>query len=212
MGERMGWGTATRVRCSQAVVWLTLACAPAVPVKAPPETPAPAPEPTTALPCLRVEQIEVSKSERRLRARCDGGSVVEMAVALGREPEGPKRDAGDLRTPEGSYRISAPSRRSRFHRFIPIDYPSVEDARVALAEGRISEAAYERIAAAHAQGAAPPGDTPLGGALGLHGEGERWRGDSADLDWTYGCVALTDDEIDFLADRIEVGTPVVILP
>ena len=48
--------------------------------------------------------------------------------------------------------------------------------------------------------------------LALHGEGERWRGDSADLDWTYGCVALGDEEIDFLAERVEVGTPVDIVP
>ncbi len=154
----------------------------------------------------------MSKTERTLRLLCEGGAVVQMRVALGREPEGPKRDAGDWRTPEGSYRISAPSRASRFHRFIPIDYPSLDDARLALDEGRISRDTFERIAAAHAQGVEPPGDTPLGGALGLHGEGERWRGDSEDLDWTYGCVALSDEEIDFIAERSPVGTPVVILP
>jgi murein L,D-transpeptidase YafK len=161
---------------------------------------------------VRVDGIEVSKSERRLRARCEGGAVVEMTVALGREPEGPKRDAGDWRTPEGTYRISEPPRSSRYHRFIPIDYPSLEDARVALDEARISEEIYDRIVAAHDRGVSPPSDTPLGGELGLHGEGERWRGDSVDLDWTYGCLALTDADIDFLVERTEVGTPIVILP
>ncbi|MEN8182484.1 MAG: L,D-transpeptidase [Myxococcota bacterium] len=165
-----------------------------------------------ALPCLRVTQIEVSKSERRLRARCEGGAVVEMTAALGREPFGPKRDAGDWRTPEGSYRISEPPRSSRFHVFIPIDYPSPEDAEAALEKGRISERVYQRIVAAHARSEPPPDDTALGGGLGFHGEGKRWRGDSVDLDWTYGCVGLADADIDFLAERIEVGTPVEILP
>ena len=79
-------------------------------------------------------------------------------------------------------------------------------------QGRISEEDFWRIWAAHQRGETPPSDTPLGGALGFHGEGERWRGDSADLDWTFGCVAMTDAEIDFLAERLEPGTPVEILP
>lgn len=201
-------------RWSRAWLAWMLACAP-VPTSQPALEPAPPAlvrEPEVAPRCERVGRIEVSKAERKLRLLCEGGAVVEMRVALGREPEGPKRDAGDWRTPEGSYRISAPSRPSRFHRFIPIDYPSLEDARLAFEEGRISRATFERILAAHERGLPPPGDTALGGALGLHGEGERWRGDSADLDWTYGCVALTDEEIDFIAERAEVGTPVVILP
>lgn len=138
--------------------------------------------------------------------------MVELPVALGREAKGPKRSAGDARTPEGRYRISGPPRASRFHRFIPIDYPSLADADAARADARLSEAAYRRIAAAHARGEAPPSDTLLGGDLGFHGEGERWRGDSLHLDWTYGCIALSDSDIDFLAERSAVGTPVVILP
>jgi murein L,D-transpeptidase YafK len=162
-------------------------------------------------PCGAIASIEVIKRLRRLRAHCEGGRVVEMTAALGREAGGKMR-AGDTRTPEGSYRVSGPARASRFHLFIPIDYPSVDDARAARADGRISGAAYERIVSAHARGEAPPGDTPLGGNLGFHGEGERWRGDSVDLDWTNGCIGLSDADIDFLAERIGIGTPVAIQP
>jgi murein L,D-transpeptidase YafK len=155
--------------------------------------------------------IEVRKGARRLEAHCTGGAVVAMTVALGREP-GPKRRAGDHRTPEGAYRVAGPARPSRFHRFVPIDYPGPADAELALRERRLSRADHARILAAHARGALPPQDTPLGGQLGFHGEGERWRGDSADLDWTYGCLALRDDDLDFLAARARRGTPVRILP
>ena len=154
----------------------------------------------------------MSKRDRRLRAHCDGGAVVEMAVALGRGTEGPKRDAGDERTPEGNYRISGAPRRSRFHRFVPIDYPSMADAATARAEGRLAEADYRRIAAAHGLGEPPPADTALGGHLGFHGEGERWRGDSRYLDWTNGCIGLADADIEFIATRTAVGTPVTIAP
>jgi murein L,D-transpeptidase YafK len=136
-----------------------------------------------------------------------------MTAALGREPRGDKIAAGDDRTPEGLYRVSGPARASRFHLFIPIGYPSAEDAEAALLDGRISPRDHARILYAETFGEAPPDDTPLGSGLGLHGEGRRWRGESAALDWTNGCVAVTDEEIEFLARRVEVGkTEVLIEP
>jgi hypothetical protein len=178
-----------------------LACAAPAPVVS---IPAPAPPP----PCERIASLEVHKDARTLVARCEGGAVETFRVALGREPAGAKRAAGDLRTPEGDYRIAGPARASRFHLFIPIDYPSAADADAARAQGRLSASDHARILAAHERGELPPEDTPLGGRLGFHGEGERWRGDSADLDWTYGCLALDDRSIEFLAERAPPGTPV----
>lgn len=169
-------------------------------------------EPTAAPVCLQIIGIEVWKRERMLRAYCKRGGVVTMTVAIGRDEIGPKLRSGDHRTPEGKYRISGPPRQGRFHLFVPIDYPSEEDARAARAEGRISEVDYDRIIDAHDAGMPPPYDTALGGDLGFHGEGERWEGDSEHLDWTYGCVALTDDEIDFLASRTASGVTVWIHP
>jgi murein L,D-transpeptidase YafK len=195
------------------VVCACSSTAPPPPLPPIPEDPPPeVAEPVAPLPCERILHVEVSKAERWLRARCASDAVIEMRAALGRNSEGPKRNADDSRTPEGLYRISGPARPSRFHLFLPIDYPSLDDAEAARAEGRISETDYLRIRSAHARGDPPPRDTPLGGDLGFHGEGERWRGDSEHLDWTYGCVGLSDSDIEALANRVEVGTPVLILP
>jgi murein L,D-transpeptidase YafK len=189
-----------------------LACAGAPPIA----TPAPAPSapavPSVLPPCERILEIEVRKRARELRAHCEGGAVVELQVALGRGSGGPKLRRGDDETPEGRYQISGPPRRSRFHVFIPINYPSVGDAELALAERRVSRSDYHRVIEAHAHGQPPPQDTALGGQLGLHGEGRRWRGDSRYFDWTYGCVGMADEDVEFLAARSAIGTPVSIVP
>jgi murein L,D-transpeptidase YafK len=162
--------------------------------------------------CERVVLVEIWKGERRLRAVCGDGSERVFSVALGREPMGDKRSAGDSRTPEGRYRIAGPARESRFHRFLPIDFPNPEDAAQAFAVGRISRAERDAIFAAHRDRELPPQDTGLGGDLGFHGEGPEWRGMSPDLDWTYGCIAMSDAEIDFLVERVTLETRVRIHP
>ena len=220
--ERRESGEGYEQRCAAhagSVAWLcafaalfAIGCAePAVaPMSFPPpvyvETTPPAP------PCERILRIEVRKSERELVAYCEGGAEEHMAAALGREPQGTKQHEGDWRTPEGLYHVSGTLEKNRFHGFIPIDYPSLDDAENALLDGRIRKRDYRRIARAHTRGKQPPDDTPLGGGIGIHGEGERWAGDSRYLDWTYGCVAVRDADLDFLAERLEVGTEVVILP
>jgi murein L,D-transpeptidase YafK len=153
----------------------------------------------------------IHKGERRLWAHCEGGAVVTLPVALGRGLAGPKRSQGDQRTPEGDYRLLGAAKSSRFHRFVAIDYPSPRDADRALAEAQISETDHARILDAHRRGVLPPSDTPLGGDIGFHGEGKRWRGESRDLDWTFGCIALRDVDVDFLIARAPSGTPVAIL-
>jgi murein L,D-transpeptidase YafK len=203
------------VRDLALVLGAALACTAGAPGASPPQL---AEAPFAALPrvaepsvCERIVAIAVSKRERRLRAQCEGGGLIEMAVALGRGAAGPKLHMGDSRTPEGHYRIGA-ARPSRFHQFIPFDYPSLSDAETAHVDGRLSDADYRRIAAAHEHGQAPPADTALGGFLGIHGEGEGWRGDSRLLDWTLGCIGLSDADVDFIAARSAAGTPLAILP
>jgi len=186
-------------------------CPKPAPPPAPPP-PAPAPEPPLATPdtCQRVVRIDVFKSERKLTAECKAGGRLEYPIALSRE-RGPKRKQGDLRMPEGDYEIAGPARTSRFHLFIPFDYPSSADAKLALAEGRIDEGTYAAVVAAQKRGHLPPQETPLGGALGIHGEGVRWRGD-LDLNWTEGCVAVTDHAIEELSRLVRRGTPLRIHP
>jgi hypothetical protein len=140
-----------------------------------------------------------------------GGAVVTLPVALGRGLAGPKESQGDQRTPEGDYRVVGEARSSRFHRFVLIDYPSPLDADRGLADARITAADHARIVDAHERGAVPPFDTPLGGDIRFHGEGRRWEGESQALDWTFGCIALSDADLDFLLARMPAGTPVTIL-
>lgn len=173
-------------------------------------SPSPPPDPSR-LPCETVRRIEVRKGERRLFAWCVEGGLRSFVIALSREPVGAKLRRGDQRIPEGDYRIAGDPRPSRFHRFIPIDYPSIADADRAFASRLISSDVYHRIVAAHAAGRLPPQDTRLGGWVGFHGEGRRWRGD-LDLDWTEGCVAVADEAIDWLARHAGRGTPVSIRP
>lgn len=163
------------------------------------------------MPCLAVARIEVRKRERVLEAWCEGGGLRVHPIALSRAPVGGKTRRGDERMPEGDYHLAGPPRPSRFHRFIPIDYPGIADADLALLEHRIPLAVHRRIVAAHEAGRLPPQDTALGGLVGFHGEGARWRGD-LDLDWTEGCIALPDESIDWLAAHARSGTPVSIRP
>jgi murein L,D-transpeptidase YafK len=189
-------------------LWL-VAC----PKPPPPAPPTPPPAPPTAgqpAPCQRAERLHVRKSERALTVHCAGGGSLTFPIALSRA-RGAKRAVGDQRMPEGEYRISGPPRTSRFHVFIPFDYPSRADADRALAEKRIDAATHAAIARAHAKRRMPPQDTPLGGALGLHGEGVRWRGDLK-LNWTEGCVAVTDAAIEQIARMVKPGTPIRIDP
>lgn len=146
-----------------------------------------------------------------LEAFCEGGGRRRHPIALSRSPIGPKARRGDERMPEGDYHIAGPARASRFHLFIPIDYPSVADADRGLRAGTIGPETRARIVAAHRARRFPPQDTALGGWLGFHGEGARWRGD-LDLDWTQGCVAVDDATIEWLARHAVRGLPVSISP
>lgn len=199
------------IRCAALAAAVIAAGACARP--APPEPPAPPPAAERPAPplCERIEAIEVRKSERALVAACAGGGELRLPVALARAA-GPKRARGDQRMPEGEYRIAGPLRPSqRFHRFLPIDYPSVADAERAFAERRIGAVERDAIVRAHRARRLPPQETALGGHLGFHGEGKRWRGSGA-LDWTEGCIALADGDIERLGALAPPGTPVRIVP
>lgn len=179
------------------------------------EAPARSDEPesaTSSPPCRTIERIDVWKARRELRAQCERGAVLTMHVAIGRGDGKAKRFSGDQRTPEGQYAIAGLPRASRFHLFIPIDYPSPPDADRGLETGLVDASIHADIVEAHSQGRFPPQDTPLGGDIGLHGEGAAWQGATQERDWTLGCIAVTDAEIEQLAERIDVGVPVEIHP
>jgi murein L,D-transpeptidase YafK len=151
--------------------------------------------------------IRVSKAQHELWL-LEGDRVLKTCpVSLGRELNASKLRRGDGRTPEGAYYISEKRERSRFHRFLGISYPNIDDADRGYAERLISANEWADIFFANLQQTTPPWSTAMGGRVGIHGHG----GPSfIPIDWTDGCVAVSDTDIDYLYDHVPVGTPVII--
>ena len=122
-----------------------------------------------------------------------GGQVLRTyKVALGRNPVGPKTRLGDHKTPEGEYVIDAKKNPSRFHLALHLSYPNQADRERAQRE-----------------------NVNPGGDVEIHGieNGLGWIGSlHRDVDWTDGCIAVTDSEIEEIWRAVAVGTPVEIRP
>jgi lipoprotein-anchoring transpeptidase ErfK/SrfK len=136
--------------------------------------------------------VVVDKDAHRLTVYQAGRVVREYDADLGWNNVGDKLHQGDGATPEGRYRITDKKSggRSRYHKALLLDYPNREDLR--------------ELAALKASGEIPR-DTHAGGLIEIHGDGGRGK------DWTDGCVAITNAEIDWLFARVAVGTPVTIV-
>jgi len=136
--------------------------------------------------------VLVLKAPRRLLLVRGNRVLRDYTVALGKNPEGPKRHHLDARTPEGRYVIDGRTADSRFHRALHISYPNDADREFARRAG------------------VAPGDGVM-----IHGlpNGERWVGEAhRDYDWTNGCIAVTDDEMDEIWELVDDGTPIEIRP
>jgi len=140
----------------------------------------------------QVDRIVIEKALRRLTLIKGDQPVRSYNVALGAQPQGPKRREGDQRTPEGVYEIDARNPRSSFFLSLRISYPNDQD-----------------IARARAAGEDP------GGQIMIHGlrNGYGWLGTRHQRnDWTDGCVAVTNSEMLEIWRLVDVGTPVEIRP
>jgi murein L,D-transpeptidase YafK len=140
----------------------------------------------------KADKILVEKAARRLTLFSAGRKLKEYRVALGFSPIGPKECEGDGRTPEGIYIIDFHKPDSAFHRALHVSYPSVED------NARAAEA-----------GVSPGGDIMIHGlpnGLGGLSAAHRLR------DWTAGCIAVTDPEIDEIYSSVNDGTSIEIRP
>lgn len=150
-------------------------------------------------------RIVVRKSRRIAEVVVDGHAVLEYPIVLGSNPEGTKEREGDGRTPEGTYRICTRLDRSSYHLFLGLSYPGTADADAGLRRGAIDAGLRDVIAAKDEAGDVPPWNTALGGAVGLHGGGVAF-------DWTLGCVAFEDDDIEEVWLLTQIGTAVEIVP
>ena len=141
---------------------------------------------------VRVDSILILKKDHLLELMAGGKVIRTYHVALGQGGLAPKQREGDGRTPEGHYTIDVRTAESHYHKAFHISYPNAEDKRRA----------------------AKLGVSP-GGAIMIHGlpNGKGYIGSMHRMyDWTLGCVALTDEEIDELWNLVPVGTPVEIRP
>ncbi len=157
--------------------------------------------------------IEIVKSERVLRIKFNDEVYRQFPIAVGRGGPGDKQLTGDKRTPVGIYRVVGFNDSSRFHLFMRLNYPNVKDAFYGLKNKTITRSEFDRIIDSLRLGKLPPQNTALGGAIGIHGigeENEKTLRIHSKMDWTEGCIALTNAEIAELRAYVDVGTEVVI--
>lgn len=139
-----------------------------------------------------VDKILIEKKERRLTLILKGKALKTYKIALGGNPEGPKERQGDNKTPEGTYTIDSRNRDSGYHLSLHISYPNETDRK-----------------RARELGVAPGGDIMIHGIK----NGLAWVGGRhAEVDWTKGCIAVTDEEIEEIDRLAPNGTIVEIVP
>jgi murein L,D-transpeptidase YafK len=143
-------------------------------------------------PSIGVDRVVVYKSDRNLVLLSQGKELRSYKIALGGEPVGPKVRQGDHRTREGVYTLDSRNSNSHFYKAFHISYPSSKD-----------------IAAARKLGASAGGDIMLHGLPKEYA----WVGKAHTLhDWTDGCIAVTNEEMDEIWKLVRVGTPIEIRP
>lgn len=141
---------------------------------------------------LRTDKILIDKSERRMTLLWKGNPVRMYHIALGGAPVGKKQCQGDQKTPEGTYSIIGRNPWSSYHRSLRVSYPNAED-----------------IANARRLRCDPGGDIMI---HGLPNGGQFSEKAHASTDWTLGCVAVTDPEIEEIWKAVPDGTAVEIRP
>ncbi|MDM7460433.1 MAG: L,D-transpeptidase family protein [bacterium] len=154
---------------------------------------------------LQQPSVRIEKRARKLYLLEQGKPIAEFPIALSRAAVGDKVREGDRKTPEGDYYVCEKHPSRRFYLFLGLSYPALKDAVRGKAQGQISETQYQAIQRAIQSGVCPPWDTPLGGAIGIHGGG-------VGRDWTLGCIALRDEDVELLYMLLPIGTPVRISP
>jgi len=156
------------------------------------------------LPLVR-PKIVVKKGQRQLLLFSEDKLVRTYRIGLGLNPVGDKVRQGDRHTPEGDFYIFTKNDKSAFYLSLGISYPHAPAAERGLRDQLINKTQYDAIMRALRAKKTPPQNTALGGDIYIHGNG-------AGSDWTWGCVALENEDIRELFDAVKVGTPVTVEP
>lgn len=141
---------------------------------------------------VKVDSLVVLKSARTMMAYAQGKHVRTYCIALGQQPIGHKEVEGDMKTPEGIYSINDRNPNSAYHKNLGISYPNEAD-----------------IAHAQSLGKSAGGDIKIHGlknGMGSIGRLHRQQ------DWTHGCIAVTNEEMDELYESVEIGATIVLMP
>ena len=141
-----------------------------------------------------IDNILVEKAKRQMHLRNGDVVVKSYRISLGKNPVGAKVKSGDNKTPEGNYTIERHNPKSIFHLSLRISYPNAEQIKAA------KEGNYE-----------PGGDIMIHGYPNkipafLFKFWHKWK------DWTAGCIAVTNDEIEEIYNAVKDGTPITIKP
>lgn len=171
--------------------------------------------PTPAITSWEEISIEVVKSKRTLYIKMGDEVLKSYKISLGNSAiSGPKKYRGDRRTPEGIYYITNFNPNSKFFYFLGLSYPNLEDAERGLRENLISFEEYLKIREKIKNHETPPQNTALGGFVGIHGMKPYLSYEEKDLlkymDWTQGCIAMSNDAILDIINYCSQGTKVVI--
>jgi murein L,D-transpeptidase YafK len=140
----------------------------------------------------KADLVVVKKSESLLYLEQDGKPFASFKTSFGAEPKGHKQQEGDERTPEGRYILDYKNANSAFYKAIHVSYPNPQDAAVAKSKG-----------------------VNPGGLIMIHGQknGFGWLGTIVQwFNWTNGCIAVTNKDMDRIWSAIDVGTPIEIYP
>ena len=141
---------------------------------------------------VQIDDIVVYKSKRQMLVYSEGQLLKTYKISLGRQPIGTKEFEGDKKTPEGVYFIDGKNPHSGYHLNLGVSYPDKNN-----------------IENAKRLGKSPGGDIKIHGIrnrFGFIGKFQRW------FDWTLGCIAVTNSEMDELFRAVEIGTRIEIKP
>lgn len=163
---------------------------------------------TWATPLAKVV-VDVDSARRELRV-LQGDKVLAVfnPISVGRWGVSDEKLLGDGKTPLGEFRVAWVQSSGEFGPFLGIDYPSLARAEKGLAANVIRQDEFDSIKRAHARGRIPPQRTRLGGYIGIHGLGRADPEIHRDLNWTKGCIAVTNNEMARLLKWVKVGTTV----
>ena len=176
---------------------------------------------TTVIPQTLPQLVIAIKSSYKLLLLEKGELKAKYEIALSQRPNGHKEKQGDLRLPEGAYRLcqktKGPFKGSAISAYfgpawMRVSYPNNFDAKVGLETGLIEKWQYNTIVQANNKLQTPPKTTKLGGGIGIHGwVASDWANDD-DRHLTWGCISMHNDDLKLFFEQIKLNAPIYILP